>query len=70
MTFTFERISEREKHITELTAQGHSCKEIARMLGLAEITVLNQRSRLIRYLGFRNSPQLTAEYIKFKYGHR
>lgn len=66
----FETLNNHEIKILELTCEGLSAWKIGKCLNLSENTVSNLRSRLIRYIGVKNSAQLAAEYIKYKHGYK
>lgn len=66
----FDNLNNHEIRILEMTCDGLSAKEIGIRLNLGECTVFNLRSRLIRYLGVKNSPHMVSEYIKYKHGHK
>lgn len=52
-----EAITYREMHILSLSAQGHSNKEIAEILGLAYQTVKNNFHKLMKKLGAKTNAQ-------------
>ncbi|HFS0175014.1 response regulator transcription factor [Enterobacter kobei] len=47
-------LSPRQREILHLVVQGHSNKQICRVLGIAEGTVKNHLHALFRQLGVRN----------------
>ena len=60
---TAQAVTERERQVLRLVAQGHSSKEIARELDLSIKTVGNHRTRILEKLGAAN----TAEAIGLAY---
>jgi DNA-binding NarL/FixJ family response regulator len=50
----------RERQIAEFLGQGHSCKEISYMLGIARSAVTNCTSRAMRKLSLSSLTELTA----------
>jgi DNA-binding NarL/FixJ family response regulator len=52
-----EELSEREREVLELLAQGHTNREIARRLSLAEGTVKNYVTNILQKLGVRDRTQ-------------
>jgi DNA-binding NarL/FixJ family response regulator len=50
----------RERQIAEFLGQGHSCKEISYMLGIARSAVTNCTSRAVRKLGLSSLTELAA----------
>ena len=60
-----DMLSDRERQILQLVAEGHSSKEIAAMLHLAISTVSTYRSRLMKKLGVED----LAELIRFALEH-
>lgn len=51
-------VTEREREVLGLLAQGYSSKEIARHLGLSIKTVGNHRTRILEKLGAANTPEV------------
>jgi DNA-binding NarL/FixJ family response regulator len=60
-----ESLSEREREILQLTAEGQASVQIANILGLSPKTVETYRSRLMHKLGLSNLPSL----VKFAIQH-
>lgn len=59
-----ERISDRERSILRLLAEGDSADVIARKLEISEKTVFSHRKNLIRKLGISNIAELTKLAIR------
>ncbi len=59
-----ERLSDRERQILQLVAEGKSSREIAEMLHLAISTVSTYRSRLMKKLGVGDLPELIRFAVK------
>ena len=57
----YEALTEREKQVLKLVAEGKSNKEIAEMLGIAVKTAMGHRANLMENLGIHNK----AELVKF-----
>ena len=61
VTDRFELLSEREREILQLIAEGHSNKEIAALLSVSPVTVETHRSHILQKLDIHN----TAELVLF-----
>jgi DNA-binding NarL/FixJ family response regulator len=57
-------ITDREEEILKLVAEGHSSKEIARMLVISSKTVERHRANLLHKLGLRDRLELTRYAIR------
>lgn len=57
-------ISEKERKVMSLVAEGYSNKEIAQELFLSEGTVRNYISSILEKLGLRDRTQLAVHYLK------
>ncbi|MBQ0999456.1 response regulator [Streptomyces nigra] len=57
-------ITEREEEILKLVAEGHSSKEIARLLVISVKTVERHRANLLQKLGLRDRLELTRYAIR------
>jgi DNA-binding NarL/FixJ family response regulator len=57
----FESLSDREREILQLIAEGHSNKEIASLLSISPVTVETHRSHILQKLDVHN----TAELVLF-----
>lgn len=60
----YERLSDREKEILKLLAEGYSSRQIAEQLYLAVKTVLNHRRNIMEKLGVENAAQLIKYAIR------
>ena len=52
-------MTHREREVLKLVAEGHSNKEIAGELDIAEKTVVTHRTNFMRKLGLRNVREVT-----------
>lgn len=57
-------LTQRERQIAQLFAEGHSTKTIARMLFLSDKTIASHRENTFRKLGLRNIAELTRYAIR------
>lgn len=64
MKTTSVKLTEREKDVIRLVAQGYDNKEISKELFLAEGTVRNQISRLLEKLSLKDRTQLAVYAVK------
>ncbi len=64
----YERLTDREKEILKLLAEGCSSRQIANQLFLTAKTVLNHRRNIMEKLGVENSAQLIKYAIKMGLG--
>ena len=60
----WERLTQREREVLKLVAEGHGNKHIATYLSLSVKTVEKHRSNLMRKLGLHNAASLTAYAIE------
>ena len=60
----FELLTQREKQVLQLIAQGHSNKEIAALLGLSANTVAVHRANLMEALNMHRTAELVVFAIK------
>jgi DNA-binding NarL/FixJ family response regulator len=58
------RLTQRERRIAELAAEGQNNREIAAKLGLSDKTVKNHLTSVFQKLGFRNRTELTAFLLR------
>ena len=58
------KLTEREKDVIRLVAQGYDNREISKELFLAEGTVRNQISRLLEKLSLKDRTQLAVYAVK------
>lgn len=59
-TTSADGLTRREQEVLSLVGSGQSSKEIARQLGISDLTVRKHRENLCRKLGARNAPELVA----------
>jgi len=57
-TASLDTLSLREREVLKLVVEGHTSKQIARILGLASGTVDTYRSRIMAKLGIAGVPRL------------
>ncbi len=60
----FDRLSDREKEVLKLVAEGHSNKEIADLLCLSVKTVMGHRANVMEKLGIHNRTELIRYAIR------
>ncbi|ATJ83270.1 LuxR C-terminal-related transcriptional regulator [Halomonas beimenensis] len=56
-------LSQREREISSYIANGQTCKEIARQLGISHRTVEVHRARIMKKLGCRNTAEMVSRII-------
>jgi len=61
ITDRYDALSEREREVLQLVAEGRSSKEIADLLSISPATVETHRTHVLQKLGLRN----TAEVVRF-----
>lgn len=61
ITDRFDALSEREREVLQLVAEGRSSKEIAEVLSISPATVETHRTHVLQKLGLRN----TAEVVRY-----
>lgn len=61
ITDRFDALSEREREVLQLVAEGRSSKEIADVLSISPATVETHRTHVLQKLGLRN----TAEVVRY-----
>ena len=61
---TFDRLTQREKQILQMIAEGNSNKEIAALLGLSVNTVAVHRATLMDALGMHRTAELVVYAIR------
>ena len=64
--YSMRPLSQREREILQLVAEGKSSKEIASRLGISETTVKTHRNNIMGKLNVRDVAGLTREAIKLK----
>jgi DNA-binding CsgD family transcriptional regulator len=62
---SYDRLTDREKQILKLVAEGHTHKEIADMLNISAKTVIVHQTNVFEKLGFNNR----SELIKYAISH-
>jgi two-component system response regulator NreC len=67
-TEPYERLTDREKEILKLLAEGYSSHQIAERLYLTAKTVLNYRKNIMEKLSVENPAQLIRYAIKMGLG--
>jgi DNA-binding NarL/FixJ family response regulator len=60
----FERLTDRERHVYQLLAEGNSNKEVAGLLGLSLHTVETHRSRIMEKLGLHSAAELVLSAVR------
>lgn len=60
----FERLTDRERHVYQLLAEGNSNKEIAGLLGLSLHTVETHRSRIMEKLELHSAAELVLSAVR------
>ena len=61
ITDRYDALSEREREVLQLVAEGRSSKEIAEVLSISPATVETHRTHVLQKLGLRN----TAEVVRY-----
>ena len=59
-------LSSREREVSGYIANGHTCKEIARLIGISHRTVEAHRAKLMKKLGCRNTAELVSKIIQLE----
>jgi DNA-binding NarL/FixJ family response regulator len=54
----YETLTDREKQVLKLVAEGHSNKEVAEVLGISVKTAMSHRERVMEKLGIHNRTEL------------
>lgn len=60
----YEKLSDREKEVLKLVAEGHTSREVADTLGLSVKTVMVHRSNIMEKLGTHNRTELIKYAIR------
>jgi two-component system, NarL family, response regulator NreC len=60
----FELLSEREREIFQLVAEGHSNKEVAELLCISPLTVETHRAHILQKLDIHNTAELVLYAVK------
>jgi two-component system response regulator NreC len=61
---TLDGLTDREREILQLVAEGHTNKDVAEMLSLSIRTVQNHRAHLMEKLGIHDRSELVKYAIK------
>jgi DNA-binding CsgD family transcriptional regulator len=65
-TRLLDRLSRRERQVLKLVAEGHTSKEIARIVGVKPSSVYTYRSRIMSKLETRNAIALVRLAIRHR----
>ena len=57
-------LSDREREVLQLLAEGHTSKQIAQRLGVAEGTVVSHRRNIMEKLGLHSVADLTKYAVR------
>jgi two-component system response regulator NreC len=60
----FDSLSEREREIFQLVAEGHSNKEIAELLSVSPTTVETHRAHILQKLDVHNTAELVLYAVR------
>ncbi|MGE3959662.1 MAG: LuxR C-terminal-related transcriptional regulator [Vicinamibacterales bacterium] len=60
----YDALSEREREVFQLIAEGHSSKEIATMLGVSPATVETHRAHVFQKLDVHNTAELVLYAVR------
>ena len=60
----YESLSEREREIFQLVAEGHSNKEVAELLSVSPATVETHRAHILQKLGIHNTAELVLYAVR------
>jgi len=60
----YERLTDRERHVYQLLAEGNSNKEIAYQLSLSPHTVETHRARIMEKMGLRSATELVLSAVR------
>lgn len=60
----YDRLTERERHIFQLLAEGNGNKDIANALGLSLHTVETHRARIMEKMGLRSTAELVLSAVR------
>jgi DNA-binding NarL/FixJ family response regulator len=64
ITDRFETLSEREREVLQLVAEGHSNKEIAELLSISPVTVDTHRAHILQKLDIHNTAELVLYAVR------
>lgn len=60
----YETLSEREREVFQLVAEGHSSKEIADVLSVSPATIETHRTHVLQKLGLRNTAEVVLYAVR------
>ncbi len=60
----YETLSEREREVFQLVAEGHSSKEIADLLSVSPATIETHRTLVLQKLGLRNTAEVVLYAVR------
>jgi DNA-binding CsgD family transcriptional regulator len=60
----YDALSEREREIFQLIAEGHSNKEMADLLSISPATVETHRARIFQKLGLHNTAEVVLYAVR------
>jgi DNA-binding NarL/FixJ family response regulator len=60
----YEALSEREREVFQLVAEGRSSKEIADLLSVSPATIETHRTRLLQKLGLKNTAEVVLYAVR------
>ena len=60
----FDSLSEREREVFQLVAEGHTNKDIAELLCVSPVTVETHRAHILQKLGVHNMAELVLYAVR------
>jgi DNA-binding CsgD family transcriptional regulator len=60
----YERLTDREKQVLKLVAEGHSSKDVAQLLGISVKTAMSHRERVMEKLDLHNRSDLVRFAVR------
>ena len=60
----YDMLSEREREVFQLVAEGHTNKEVAELFGISQATVETHRARILDKLGVHNTAELVLYAVR------
>jgi len=64
VTDRYDTLSDREREIFQLVAEGRSNKEVAELLGISPATVETHRARILQKLDIHNTAELVLYAVR------
>ena len=64
MTDRFDSLSEREREIFQLIAEGHSNKEMAELLSVSPATIETHRAHILQKLDVHNTAEIVLYAVR------